>query len=73
EFFDIMRKNAKDHMSLGHGVKYCLGGPLARLEGKIVLEELTSRLPNMRLIEDQTFEYQPNTSFRGPRHIWVEW
>ncbi|MEM7343306.1 MAG: cytochrome P450 [Chloroflexota bacterium] len=32
EFFDIMRKNAKDHMSLGHGVKYCLGGPLGLKE-----------------------------------------
>ncbi len=73
EFFDILRTNAKDHLSLGHGVKYCLGGPLARLEGKIVLEELTSRLPNMRLVENQTFEYVPNTSFRGPQHVWVEW
>lgn len=73
EIFDILRTNAKDHMSLGHGVKYCLGAPLARLEGKVVLEELTSRLPNMRLVENQTFEYQPNTSFRGPQHVLVEW
>jgi len=73
ETFDIMRSNAREHLSLGHGVKYCLGGPLARMEGRVVLEELTRRFPTLRLLPDQTFDYLPNTSFRGPRHVWVEW
>ncbi|MCQ3975089.1 MAG: cytochrome P450 [Anaerolineae bacterium] len=73
ETFDIHRENAKHHLTFGHGVKYCLGAPLARLEGRVVLEELTRRLPSLRLAPDQTFEYVPNTSFRGPSHVWVEW
>jgi hypothetical protein len=73
ERFDIRRENAKHHLSFGHGVKYCLGAPLARLEGRVVLEELTRRFPSLRLVADQQFEYAPNTSFRGPKHVWVEW
>lgn len=73
ETFDIHRENAKHHLSFGHGVKYCLGAPLARLEGRIVLEELTRRFPSLRLVKDQEFEYASNTSFRGPSHVWVEW
>jgi cytochrome P450 len=73
ETFDIHRENAKEHLSLGHGVKYCLGGPLARLEARVVLEELTARFPSLRLSTGQRFDYLPNTSLRGPRHVWVEW
>ncbi|HXV44361.1 MAG TPA: cytochrome P450 [Anaerolineae bacterium] len=73
ETFDIHRENAKHHLSFGHGVKFCLGAPLARLEGRIVLEELTRRFPSLRLIAGQKFEYVANTSFRGPQHVWVEW
>jgi hypothetical protein len=73
ETFDIQRENAKNHLSFGHGVKYCLGAPLARLEGRVVLEELTHRFPSLRLVPQQEFEYIPNTSFRGPKHVWVEW
>ena len=73
ETFDIQRENAKHHLSFGHGVKFCLGAPLARLEGRIVLEELTRRFPSLRLSAGQKFEYVANTSFRGPQHVWVEW
>lgn len=70
---DIHRENAKEHLSFGFGIHYCFGAPLARLEMKIILEELTRRLPTMRLVENQTFKYLPNTSFRGPQNLWVEW
>jgi len=73
ETFDIMRSDVKDMLTFGHGVKYCLGAPLARLEASIVLEEMTSRFPSLRLQVDQTIEYMPNTAIRAPRHVWVEW
>ena len=71
--FDIRRKNAIQNLSFGMGNHYCLGAPLARLELVIFLEELTRRIPSMRLVEDQTFEYSPNTTHRGPQSLWVEW
>ena len=71
--FDLDRENAKTHLSFGFGIHYCLGAPLARLELKVILEELTRRLPSLRLVPEQTLEFPPNTSFRGPARLWVEW
>lgn len=73
EEFQIRREKTSEHLSFGHGVKYCLGAPLARLEVRVVLEELTSRFPSLRLASDQHFDYVPNTSLRGPRHVFIEW
>jgi hypothetical protein len=73
ERFDIHRQDAKEHLSLGFRAHYCLGAPLARLEARIVLEELNARLPSLRLIPEQTLRFQPNTTFRGPLSLLVEW
>ncbi|MGB3434188.1 cytochrome P450/oxidoreductase [Achromobacter sp.] len=72
DFFDIRRDNASDQLTFGYGAHQCMGKNLARMEMQIFLEELTRRLPHMRLAQQQ-FTYVPNTSFRGPEHLWVEW
>ncbi len=72
DFFDIRRENSSDHLSFGYGSHQCMGKNLARLELQIFLEELSKRLPHMRLA-NQTFTYLPNASFRGPQHLLVEW
>lgn len=43
EHFDVAR-NPNRHLAFGHGVHFCLGAPLARLEGRIVMEALVRRL-----------------------------
>jgi cytochrome P450 len=45
---DVTRENNK-HLAFGHGVHYCLGAPLARLEGQIAISTLVQRMPNLRL------------------------
>ena len=71
--FDIRRANAHQQLSFGHGPHFCLGAPLARLEARVVLEEVSARLPSLRLVAGQTLEFVPNISFRGPRSLLVEW
>lgn len=73
EDFDITRPNAKMHFAFGFGRHLCLGAPLARIEMQIFLEELTRRLPHLRLVPNQEFHYSANTSFRGPDRLLVEW
>ena len=73
EVFDIERDNAKRHLSFGYGAHLCAGAPLARMELKVILEELSRRLPHMRIVPGQSWSYSANTSFRGPQRLLVEW
>ena len=73
ESFDIERAGAKRHLAFGNGAHFCMGAPLARLEMRIILEELTRRLPGMRLVEGQDWEYVPTLTFRGVQKLRVAW
>jgi len=73
EPFDIHRVDARNNISFGKGVHYCLGAKFARFEAKVVLEVLTERIPSLRLVEGQEFNGFPNISFRGPSELLVAW
>lgn len=73
ETLDIDRENAREHLSFGHGAHFCLGAPLARLQMKIILEELTRRLPHMRLQKGAAPDIFRTFTFRGRKHLTVEW
>jgi cytochrome P450 len=71
--FDIRRPNAREHLSFGVGVHNCLGAPLARMEVRIVLEEVGHRLPSLRLTEDAKLNFPASISMRGPIALPVAW
>jgi cytochrome P450 len=48
---DITRK-AAGHLAFGHGIHYCLGAPLARMEGRIAIGKLLDRFPRLTLAGD---------------------
>jgi len=52
------------HLGFGMGTHFCLGAPLARLEGETALTTLLNRMPNLRL-ETDALEWQENPTFRG--------
>ncbi|WP_037069707.1 cytochrome P450 [Pseudonocardia acaciae] len=69
--FDVRRADAARHLGFGKGIHFCLGAPLARMEVRVVLEELTRRAPDLELVPGQRWDFPANVSFRGPRELWV--
>ncbi|MEU9451146.1 cytochrome P450 [Streptomyces sp. NPDC048277] len=69
--FDIRRDN-RGHLAFGHGIHYCLGAPLARLEARIALRSLLERAPDLAL-DGPPGEWLPGTLMRGVRRLPVRW
>jgi cytochrome P450 len=62
---DLTRKDNK-HIGFGHGIHFCLGAPLARIEARIAFAQLTQRLPKLRLATNANeLEWRDNFSVRG--------
>ncbi|MEU6945178.1 cytochrome P450 [Streptomyces sp. NPDC046316] len=71
--FDI-RREPRGHLAFGHGIHYCLGAPLARLEGAIAIRTLLERFPRLELDpEGSPWEWMPGLLVRGVRHLPVRW
>ncbi|XEC31767.1 cytochrome P450 [Streptomyces fradiae] len=69
---DLARRD-NQHLGYGHGIHYCLGAPLARLEGQTALATLLTRLPDLRLGADPTeLRWRGGLIMRGLRTLPVE-
>lgn len=64
EKLDLERPRGDHIMTFGHGIHYCLGAALARLELEIVFPTLLRRLPGLRLAVPEV-EWRPNFLLRG--------
>jgi cytochrome P450 len=70
--FDIEREAPEKHIAFGHGPHFCLGAPLARLEGRIAFEKIFDRMANIRLAPDAGLTHFDSPSFRGLRRLDIE-
>lgn len=61
--FDIHRDNIS-HLTFGKGLHYCLGANLARIEGRVALDELLNRFPDWEIDYD-TAQLAPTSTVRG--------
>ncbi|MFD0689766.1 cytochrome P450 family protein [Actinomadura fibrosa] len=69
ERFDVAR-TPKPHLGFGRGTHFCLGAPLARLEARIALSTLFTRLPELRLaVPEADLVYTPSIITEGPRAL----
>lgn len=70
---DIARADTR-HLAFGRGPHFCLGAPLARLEGEIALETLFRRLPGLRLaVPREQLEWRATPTFRRLEALPVAW
>jgi cytochrome P450 len=67
EVFDV-RRGSRDHMAFGYGVHACLGASLARLETRVVFEEILRCMPDYA-IEETGLKRAHNPNVRGFTHV----
>ncbi|MFB7714469.1 cytochrome P450 [Streptomyces sp. NPDC056105] len=69
---DLSRRD-NQHLGYGHGIHYCLGAPLARLEGTTAIETLLRRLPDLELsVDPADLRWRGGLIMRGLRTLPVE-
>ncbi len=67
--FDITRA-PNPHLAFGAGIHYCVGAPLARLEGEVAFERLLARYPQLRWADDTPL-WRPLINLRGLERLTV--
>jgi len=67
---DIGRTDNR-HIAFGWGIHFCLGAPLARVEGQIAINTLVRRLPRLAFVSD-TVEYRQSLTLRGLKALPVK-
>ena len=71
--FDPDRDN-REHLALGHGLRYCIGAPLARIVLEVVFTGLTGRFPTLRLAADpEELTLDTDTLTRSLARLPVTW
>ncbi|HUP75189.1 MAG TPA: cytochrome P450 [Acidimicrobiales bacterium] len=67
----VLGRPEMQHLGFGHGVHFCLGAHLARLEARVAFEELLAVAPDYRLTSDQSLTIKPGWSIRGYHSVCV--
>ncbi|HEY7418768.1 MAG TPA: cytochrome P450 [Ktedonobacteraceae bacterium] len=64
ERFDVTR-DPNHHLAFGHGIHFCLGAPLSRLEASIALPMLIKQLPDLHVISEESMKLYAGTILFG--------
>jgi cytochrome P450 len=66
--FDIAR-DPNPHVAFGHGIHFCLGAPLSRLEARVALTDLLERVQGIELASDQPWAPRKALHIHGPARL----
>ena len=64
-----VRRDPNPHVAFGRGIHFCLGAPLARLEGRIAMNMLLDRFPNLRCDPDEAPTFLTIPNLTGPQKL----
>jgi cytochrome P450 len=70
--FDPDRENLNEGVAFGRGAHFCIGAQLARLELRVLFEELSKEIESIRFAPGTTLEYEPSFILRGLRELHIE-
>ena len=65
ESFWPEREGLSNHVAFGHGIHYCLGAALARLEATTAMRVLAERIESFQIVEADSLRYAPSFILRG--------
>jgi cytochrome P450 len=71
ERFDILRTPNR-HVAFGHGIHFCIGAPLSRMEAAVALPMIIEQLPNLRVARDKSPELFEGRFLFGFKHLPIE-
>ena len=63
-----IRRQPNPHLAFGYGIHFCLGAPLARLEGQIAIGAILRRMPALQLTTE-SLTWRVHTSMRNPEML----
>ncbi len=72
QVFDIMRERSNPHVSFGYGKHFCIGASLARLEVRVMMDAILTRLPDIRLKPNTEPLAHPSCFIRGLKTLPVQ-
>jgi len=61
--------NEQFKMCFGQGIHFCMGAPLARLEGRIAIQSLLQRFPDLQRAGEVRLSLGPAGIFQGTKHF----
>ena len=67
----LLDRSQNSHMTFGHGIHFCIGAPLGRLEARLALEALLDRFSTVRHVHREN-ERTHSPMLRGFHHLWLE-
>jgi cytochrome P450 len=70
--FDPTRSNLNEAVAFGRGAHFCIGAQLARLEIRVLFEELAKRIDTIRFAPGTTLEYEPSFILRGLKALEID-
>jgi cytochrome P450 len=72
DIFRLDRQKSADHHSFGHGIHFCIGAPLGRLEARYGLQGLLRRFKSVRHTDGADNERTHSNMLRGFHHLWLD-
>jgi cytochrome P450 len=77
--FRMERPNVREHLTFGRGIHTCPGAPLSRVEGRVSLERILSRMADIRISDahhgpanDRRYAFDPSFLLRGLTKLHIE-
>ena len=70
--FSLERDKPQDHHAFGHGIHFCIGAPLGRMEARYAMRGLLARYRSLRHADSANNERTHSNMLRGFHHLWLE-